>query len=287
MTLSGQRIKDYLVGAFLAQGTTGDIYQARSPQGTQVAMKVLNRKLAEDGEFQRRFLREIRLTQVVQHEGIVPILDYGYENNVLFLVTKLIHGPSLQEKMKRTPPSLEEVRHILHDIAPALHAGHEQDIIHRDIKPSNILYDEIEKKYYLADFGFSKRPGIDETLTEAGIVVGTPYYISPEAIMGEPLGPYSDVYSFAVMVYELLVGVLPFQHNKLYQISMAHLQLPPPRMIIHHPEFPPIIETVVMKGLAKKPAERYATMLDFAHNYGAALEQIPPETWNKVFWKTH
>ncbi len=285
MTFSGKRIKNYLVGAFLAHGTTGDIYQARSPEGTQVALKVLNSKLAENGDFQRRFLREIRLTQAVRHPCAVPILDYGYENDVLFMVTRLIHGPSLQDKMKHAPLSPEEVGFIVRDIAPALHAGHEEGIIHRDIKPGNILYDELEKKYYLADFGFSKRPGIDDTLTEAGIAVGTPYYISPEAIMGENVGVQSDIYSFAVMVYELLVGELPFQQDKLYQISMAHIQLPPPRMMIHHPDFPSVIEAVVMKGLAKKPAERHATMLDFAGDYANALEQLSPQARQKVYWK--
>ncbi|MBZ0306517.1 MAG: serine/threonine protein kinase [Anaerolineae bacterium] len=285
MTLSGKQINNYLVGALLAHGTTGDIYQARSPEGTQVALKVLHSHLTENGEFQRRFLREIRLTQAVQHPCAVPILDYGYEDDVLFMVTKLIHGPSLQDKMRQTPFSPEEVGVVVQDIAPALHAGHEEGIIHRDIKPGNILYDELEKKYYLADFGFSKRPGIDDTLTEAGIAVGTPYYISPEAITGENLAAQSDIYSFSVMVYELLVGELPFQHDKLYQISMAHIQLPPPRMMIHHSDFPPVIEAVVMKGLAKKPAERQATMLDFARDYALALEQLSPQARRKVYWK--
>lgn len=285
-TYSGQTIKNYLIGALLAQGATGDVYQARSVTGQQVAIKILNDKLAEDGEFQQRFIREIRLTIALAHDHIVPILDFGYENDALFMVSKLIHGPSLAERVKKHPPTLAEVGIIIQHIAPAVHAGHQQGIIHRDLKPGNILYDEIEKKYYLSDFGFSKRPGIDSNLTDVGIAVGTPNYISPEAIVGENLGAHSDVYSFAVMVYELLVGVLPFQQKQIYDLSMAHMQVPPPRMIIHAPDFPLELETVVLKGLAKKPEERHPSMLAFASDYADALAEFPTDIQQKSFWKT-
>jgi serine/threonine-protein kinase len=177
-----------------------------------------------------------------------------------------------------------DVETVLHVIAPAIGATHQLGIIHRDLKPSNILYDKSEGKFYLSDFSFSKRPGIDETLTSTGMTVGTPYYVSPESIRGNTITPRTDIYSLGIMTYEMLVGQVPFVFNSISEIAQAHVMLPPKRLVLHHPKFPRYIEGVVLRALAKEPSQRYASIKEFADAYSHALTLHTDSEINQAYW---
>lgn len=285
--LPGEQVKNYVVGSLVGQGGLGEVYQAFNAKGERVALKVIRADLAHDPQLQSRFVREIRLMQAVIHDNIVPILDFGAYNNTIFMVMKFINGTSLLRLMKRQPFSPQAAWHIIRDIAPAIEAGHQKNIIHRDLKPDNILVEGHGKdiKFYLSDFGLAKRPGIDGTLTEAGTTVGTYEYLPPEmATSSETADAQSDIYSFGITVYQLLCGKLPFEADNIYQMIKMHVSSPPPPLTTKHPDFPPTLEAVVLKALAKSPQDRFATILDFARAYYDVLIHLPEEVRTKAYW---
>lgn len=283
----GDQIKDYIVGPLVGRGGLGEVYQAFTSIGERVAIKVMRAEFASDPQFQNRFIREIRLMQTVQHENIVPILDYGFYHNTLFMVIKFIDGTTLVGLMKQQQFSPAATWHVLHDIAPAVNAGHEKNIIHRDLKPDNVLIEGRGKtlKFYLADFGLSKRPGLDTTLTERGTAVGTWEYMPPEMAYSEDPDPRSDVYSLGIMVYQLLTGRLPFENKNAYQLLKMHAEDPPPPITDQHPDFPFQLQKVVFKALEKSRDSRYSSTLDFARAYYEVLKNLPDDIRSKIYWQ--
>jgi serine/threonine-protein kinase len=285
-TLTGQKIKSYTVGPIIGRGGLGDVYQAFTDAGERVAIKVMRDEFAQDPQFQNRFLREIRLMQAAQHSNIVPIHDFGVSNNQLYLVMQLMSGPTLNKLMEKTPFTPMTTWQVLKDIAPAIHAGHERGIIHRDLKPENILIDGRGEnmKFYLSDFGLSKRPGIDQTLTAAGVSVGTVEYMAPEIGMGESFGATADIYSLGIMIYEMLVGKVPFTGKNTYKVVMMHIQDAPPALASFHADVPASLNTLVMRAIAKNPSDRFASALDFARAYYHVLKDLPREARHRTYW---
>jgi serine/threonine-protein kinase len=271
------KIKDYIVSELIGQGRWGDVYAATAPDGQEVAIKVLRDELDLYREAEQRFLREIQIMQTLSHDNIVPILDYGQEDNRLFLVMRRIHGYTLEEVQKNNAFSPQSVAKVVQDIAPAIAVGHKQGLVHRDIKPNNILVERNEAGvlvFYLSDFGLSKRPHIDESVTATHRSVGTPHFMSPEAVSGDQIDTRSDIYSFAAMLYKLLTGAYVFDGNSFYNIIIQHLQSPPPPLTALHPDFPLPLQAVVLKSLAKDPAQRHQTMQELMEHYMQALEEL-------------
>lgn len=287
-SLTGQVINNYRIGPLLGVGGMGEVYQAFPANSeTPVAIKFLRVDYMDDPHFQARFIREIRIMQALQHENIVPILDHGLVNGrQLYYTMRLINGMSLSTLMRRQKLSPLAYEPILRQICMALGFGHANNVVHRDIKPDNIF---IERNadgtllVFLGDFGLGKREGTDNTLTEAGAAVGTPHYMSPEAIMGERPTNLSDIYSMGVLSYEALLGKLPFNEQQAHKVAIAHVTRPVPRPTSLNPNFPAELEDVLMKSLEKVPASRYALIEDFYNAYLAAIEAMDEAAADTVY----
>jgi len=288
-SLTGQELGKYQIGPLIGVGGMGEVYQAEnSESGDSVAIKFLRSEFTDDPEFQGRFVREIRIMEALEHENIMPILDHGIINgSQLYYTMKLINGMSFSTMMKRSQFSPASYWSILEQLAQGLAHGHAEGVVHRDIKPDNIFIErEAGKGFHviLGDFGLGKRKGVDKTMTEADAVIGTPHYMAPESILGEKNDKRSDIYSIAVLTYEALLSVLPFDEPYAHATAIAHVTKPVPIPETIHPEFPRGLQEVLMKGLEKSPETRHQTIEEFAEHYQTALAELDDDIQNEIFY---
>ncbi|MDJ0654750.1 MAG: protein kinase [Xanthomonadales bacterium] len=225
--------------------------------GREVAIKVLRRSLSGGEDFQRRFLHEGQLLAKLNHPNIVPIHDIGQTNDAFYMAMEFLQGGTLSETMK-DGLSVAEIIRICTQIAHALQLAHRHNIVHRDLKPSNIMFRD-ELTPVLTDFGIARKTDADHRLTKTGMVVGTPYYMSPEQITGKDIDGRADLYSLGIMFYELLTGALPFKAEEPLALAMQHVQEAPPPVPGDLAELQPIMDSM----LAKNPDDRYPDMLSF------------------------
>ncbi len=287
--LTGQRVASYSIGDRIERGAFGDVYLGQARDGAQVAIKFMRKDISADEDGRLRFLREIKMMQKVEHPHIVPIIHFGYERGRLYMVMPFIQGASLYDLLGEHRFSPEDVGRLVEQIGGALAAGHAQYIIHRDLKPENILVDTTQAhyRYYLIDFGLAKRPGIDATLTRVGVSVGTPHYTAPEIISArssQDVDTRADIYSLGVILYELLLGVLPFDSDNIMEIVRAHLYKDPPLPTNLKRDFPPALEKVILHALAKDRATRLANAEGLQAAYRAALGSLTPDERTGVYW---
>ncbi len=290
-SLIGAQIGGFIIGRRLAEGGMGSVYQASRPgSDDEVAIKILRPTLTDDSEFRQRFEREAQLMQTLQHPHIVPIYAYGEQDGMLYFAMRLVRGPSLHELLNRRRFSPVTAWQILDPIAQALDCAHQHGVIHRDIKPGNILVESTVaadgsrgNHVYLTDFGLSKVRGAS-SLTKAGVSVGTPHYMSPEQVLDKKLAPSSDVYSLAVVLYEMLLGRVPFDAPKPQQIAFKHVHDRPPSPCSLHPDFPKPLDEVLMWALAKNPKDRYGSAGEFSMAYAQAVQAISPEERKAEYW---
>jgi serine/threonine protein kinase len=262
-----QRLGSYELMRQLGEGGMARVYLARDTRlGREVAVKVLDGRLAERPGFRERFLREARLAAALDHPHIVPLYDYG-ETGALFLVMPYLSGGSLQELLKRGPMPASTVATYGAQIADALDYAHQRNVVHRDVKPANMLL-HADGRVLLSDFGLAKildnssRPTTPRGRPDAG----TPEYMAPEQVEGRTEAR-SDIYGLGVVLYLLLTGHLPFTGPTSAAVMEGHLyQLPVP-LRKRNPEVSPAMETVVLRALAKHPDDRFQT----AGEMGAAL----------------
>ncbi len=263
----------YTVGHPLGRGGMATVYLAEDRKHErQVAVKVLNPELALSvgGE---RFLREIRIAARLSHPHILPLLDSGDAAGLLYYVAPYVPGGSLRdllEKRERLP--VPAAVRIAREIGAALDYAHRQGFVHRDVKPENILF--ADRHAVLADFGVARAccaPGL-APVTEVGLAVGTPEYMSPEQASGEQdLGSRSDLYSLACVLYEMLAGRPPLSgDNPRSTMARQVTEIPPPLRTLR-PEAPPALEAALGRALAKNPEDRFADVAEFV----AALEGGP------------
>jgi serine/threonine-protein kinase len=286
-TLTGQAIGEYIVGPLIGGGGMGEVYQAYPTQGGQaVAMKVMNAELADDTSFQERFIREARVMQALQHENIVPILDYGVQDQLLYFVMSLVSGPSLERLLQRQAFTPRDTWKIAQPLCKAIMYMHEQGVIHRDIKPSNVFLQYQREGYhvFVGDFGLSKRPGTDQTLTRIGSRVGTADYMSPEAQLGDKLDQRTDIYSLGVLLYEMMLGRLPAdpQYDHLHPVARTVQPVLAPQSI--NPAFPKAVQLVLLKALQAKREERYQAVETLADDLYTALKQLTDEQRKAIYW---
>ena len=211
MSLSpGVALGPYRILERLGRGGMATVYKAHHPAlDRYVAIKVLPEFFAEDETYRDRFQQEARSVARLKHPNILNVFDYGQTDEITYLVLELVEGGTLAQILG-SPMELEDVVRILRPLASALDHAHSQGILHRDIKPSNILIQK-DGAPVLADFGLSRMTSSVRRLTASGTVMGTPEYMSPEQVVGEAIGSTSDLYSFAVVAYEMLTGRVPFQ----------------------------------------------------------------------------
>ncbi len=265
----------------IGQGGMGAVFLAQqSRPRRQVAVKVLlpmvplnSNQLAA---FLERFRRETDAVASLVHPNIVPVHEYGERDGLAYLVMPYISGGTLRDEMEREGPlPLAKVVNYLEQIALALDVAHEHGIIHRDIKPANILM-TTEGRLLLTDFGLVKI--IDEgraslpRLTGVGAPVGTPDYMAPEQVIGEDVDIRADLYSLGVILYQMVTGTTPFQGETPMQIAAQHLQIPPPSPQMLRPDLPVAAEQVMLRSLAKRPADRYMHAQDLADAFRETLE---------------
>jgi len=274
--LVGKVIHDrFRIIAPIARGGMGAVYRAeQAPLGRLVAIKVLSPKHDpdKDPEFRKRFFLEAATVARLSHPNTVTVFDYGQSEGLFFIVMELIEGETLKKTMKRECPlSPERAIHITKQICRSLREAHRLGVIHRDMKPGNVMILEQgdEKDYVkVLDFGLVKdidKEEEEEDLTQAGVFMGSPKYMSPEQIQGDLVDGRSDIYSLGVLLYEMLCGRPPFARDKQVQVLMDHINAPVPPMDV--PEgtapIPPELQNVVLKSLAKKREDRFADMEQF------------------------
>lgn len=257
----------------------GIVYRATQLSlNRSVALKVLSADLGDDPAFRERFRREGLLQAAIDHSHIVTVYDTGETEHGLFLVMRMIRGPNLKDMILGRELDPGRSLRLLSQVADALDTAHDVGLIHRDIKPQNILIGSRDHAY-LADFGLTKAPDEAGRLTATGQFVGTIDYVSPEQIQGEPASGRSDIYSLTGVLYECLVGTVPYPKPAEAAVIFAHISEPPPRPTEDRPEVPKAIDEVIAKGMAKAPEDRYASageLLRDAHRaFGQAVGATP------------
>ena len=282
-SLVGTTLAGYEIRSVVGEGGTSAVYRADHPTHGTVALKVLRDRLRQDRTAVARFVREAQYGGRVLHPNVVRTIEIGEaEPGLHFLAIEWAGGEILERYAKRhCPLAPAEVADIVEQIAAAVQAAHDAGIVHRDLKPENVMYDPATRQVKLLDFGIAAETdqGADERLTRAGFFVGTLMYVAPEALSGEMVTAAADQYSLATIAYFLLSGCHPYS-GKSPREMFTQLLSQPPQPLGKAKEgllVSPAIEAVVMRGLAKAPAERYPDVRTFAQELRNALDAPAPE----------
>ena len=240
----------------------GDVFVANDPKfDSKVALKVLKKERVKDEEIRQRFLDEPKITRRVAHPNIVTVYDVGSDQGTMYIAMELLEGKSLDKIIEENRLTPEQILDIGIQIATALSYVHQKDIFHRDIKPANIIRSSDESstgQFKLTDFGIARIQDLKRTTD--GMVLGSPYYMSPEQAKGRPVDGRSDLYSLGAVLYECATGKPPFQAkdwNDLYPKIIN--DTPPPPFLRNGEPLPPGLSRVILKCLEKNPDKRFQT----------------------------
>ncbi len=254
----GSRFGKYELTALLGRGGMGEVYEAvDTDKGRTVALKILRAEFAHDEQFRTRFLRESRAAAGLEEPHVVPIHDWGEIDGNLYIDMRLVRGHTLHDLISTGPLEPRRAVSIVEQIASALDAAHARGLIHRDVKPQNIIVTSADFAYLL-DFGIAQAQG-DSSLTQADTRIGSFSYMAPERFGDEPCTPAADIYSLACVLYEALTADAPFPTHSNEQLIAAHLTAPPPRPSTAHSGVPTSLDTVIARGMAKEPDDRYGS----------------------------
>lgn len=267
------RLGKYVISGILGKGAMGTVYDARDPViDRRVAIKTLSLPDASDSEAQEelaRFKREAQAAGRLTHPNIVGVFDYGETAEIAYIVMEFVDGPSLKSLLDKSErfPTAETVR-ILEGLLAGLQFSHERGVVHRDIKPANIMMTR-DGQVKIADFGIARIES--SSMTQAGTIMGTPAYMSPEQFMGQTVDPRTDIYSTGVVLYQMLTGERPFE-GSMTAIMHKVLNVAPPRPSELSVTVPHALDGVVARAMAKRPEQRYASAAEFAQSLRAAAQ---------------
>jgi serine/threonine protein kinase len=254
---AGETLGDFRLIRRLGEGGMGQVYLAEQQSlQRRVAIKLLRSDVAQDEVFLKRFEGEAKAIAQLTHQNIVQVYSVGNVNGLRYMALEYVEGTNLKDYLiRKGPPELNIALVIMKQIASALLKAAELGIIHRDIKPENILLTrKVEVK--VADFGLSRMAGDDLNLTQTGTTMGTPLYMSPEQVMGKPVDPRTDLYSFGATCYHLLAGHPPFTAETAMAVGVKHISDPPQPLKEIRPDIPDALANLVHRLLAKKPEDR-------------------------------
>jgi WD40 repeat protein/tRNA A-37 threonylcarbamoyl transferase component Bud32 len=272
----GQMIGRFEIRSHLGAGGFGDVYRALDTLlKRDVALKLPRAGVFASASERVRFLRESQAAAQLRHPNIVPTYDAGLEGEQFYIALAFIDGESLQSRLEDGRPDFRQAAGIVISLAEALDYAHCQGIVHRDVKPANIMLDA-KGEPLLMDFGLARLREAEDQLTHDGTVLGTPAYMAPEqaAARHDEVGPASDQYSLGVVLYELLCGQRPFEGSAAAVISMViDQEAPPPRA--HNRAIPRDLDTICVKAMAKRPADRYVTCQQLAEDLRRWLNNEP------------
>jgi serine/threonine-protein kinase len=270
--LSDRRVGDFHFLRRLGRGAMAEVYLAEQCRLKRwVAVKILRPDLADDQTCLRRFEREAQAAASLVHANIVQIHEVGHVDGLHFIVQEYVQGQNLREWLARHgPPLLQQALSIMRQIAAALGKAAEQGVIHRDIKPENIMI-TTTGEVKVADFGLARvireTDATTTNLTQIGVTMGTPLYMSPEQVEGRPLDHRSDLYSFGVLCYHMLTGNPPFVGDTALAVAVQHVKKQPKALEEQRPDLPPALCRVVHQMLAKDPEQRW-------HSCGELLREL-------------
>ena len=280
----GTTIAHYTITDKIGQGGMGEVYLAEDTKlERKVALKFLPDSLHQDPVAEKRFLREAKSAAALDHPFICNIYEAGQENGKSYISMEYVQGENLKDKLENDPLLLKEALEMATEIAQALETAHKANIVHRDLKPSNIMLTS-DGHVQVMDFGLAKQlfpskdvetqeQAITASLTKTGMTLGTLAYMSPEQLRGAPVDTRSDVFSFGILLFEMITGIDPFRKSQPMETASAILKDNPPPLSRYLNDAPPFLERVVGKMLAKEPGQGY----QLVHDVGTDLQQLVRE----------
>jgi serine/threonine protein kinase len=280
LSLEGKQLGNYDVIKCIRVGGMGAVYEGRqrTASGRHVAIKVMLGDHANDRAMQRRFAREAQTIACLQHPHILPLIEFGEAQGILYLVVPFIDGGTLTSYLRHNLLDLEEASTIYQQLLDAVEYAHDKGLIHRDIKSSNILLamqHNVPPHLYLADFGLVRTirqdyPSQTDRPLPLNQVPGTPHYLAPEQTRGI-VTPLTDIYALGVLLYQMLTGTLPYNDPDDVCIIKMHLQAPIPLPSTVDASIPSELDAVVSTAMAKQPEDRYRNIAELRAGLLAAL----------------
>jgi len=274
----GENVGPYRLIEKLGKGGMATVFKAYHPSlDRYVAIKALHPAFMEHPGFIDRFEREAKVVAKLDQPNIVPIYDFSEHEDRPYLVLKYIRGETLKARLEKSKLTYKESRHIFRVISSALGYAHQEGVLHRDVKPSNVLMEK-GGQVYLADFGLARITETSQTTLSGQMMMGTPHYISPEQAKGlGNLDSGTDIYSMGVMMYELLVGEVPFQADTPFSVIHDHIYSPLPLPRDMNPDLTEDIQLAILKALAKKREDRYKDVSEMMAVFLKAFDTLIKE----------
>ena len=237
-----------------------------------VALKILHEQYTRDDDYVERFRREARAVAKLAHPNIVTVIDRGEQDGRQFIVFEYVDGPNLKDLTRDGPLEVWEAIGLTLQVAHALSFAHNRGLVHRDVKPQNVLLNE-DGQAKVTDFGIARSLDV-QGFTHTGTVLGTSDYIAPEQARGQRVDPKTDIYSLGTVLYELLVGDVPFSGDNFVAVAMRHVNEPVPSVLEHRPDCPPRLDLAIQRAMAKNPDDRFESMDDLVAELEACRAEL-------------
>jgi len=267
----------YEVQDFIGQGAMGLVYRAYHPHLQRTGAVKVMQAIAPDPDAVARFRHEAQAIAQMRHPNILNVYDFGEHQGTPYMIVEYVPGGSLADRLGRGPLDHSTSLKYLRGIAAGLDYAHSMGVVHRDVKPANVLL-TMDDTPVLADFGLAKLLQGSSLKSMTGVTTGTPAYMAPEQVMGSHVGPPADRYALATIAYEMTTGFIPFDGQALLELLYAQVHRYPDPPSARNHSLSPEVDAVIMRGLAKDPAMRWASCADFVEALQAALMDHAPET---------